>query len=56
VPLLQKILHTSAPLPTDWAVILACSLLPVAVVECVKLLASLVAKLQPSKVVGEGAS
>ena len=56
VPLLQKILHTSSPLPTDWAVILACSLLPVAVVECVKLLASLVAKLQPSKVVSEGAS
>ncbi|MEQ9409789.1 MAG: cation-transporting P-type ATPase [Fuerstiella sp.] len=38
VPLLQKVLHTVAPTVSDWGVIAACSLLPVAVVEFVKLI------------------
>ena len=37
LPLLQKVLHTSPPSISDWWVIAACSLLPVAVVELVKL-------------------
>ena len=37
VPLLQRVLHTVPPSPSDWAVIIACSLAPVAVVEIVKL-------------------
>ena len=38
LPLLQKVLQTVPPTFSDWGVIAACSLLPVAVVECVKLL------------------
>ena len=34
--LLQKVLHTTPPTPADWALIAACSLMPVAVVELVK--------------------
>ena len=38
VPLLQKVLHTVPPTVTDWGVIVVCSLLPVAVVELVKVI------------------
>ncbi|MGB4712324.1 MAG: cation-transporting P-type ATPase [Fuerstiella sp.] len=37
LPLLQRVLHTAPPTLADWAVIAGCSLLPVAVVELVKL-------------------
>ena len=37
VPLLQRVLRTIPPSPSDWAVIAACSLAPVAVVELIKL-------------------
>ena len=37
LPLLQKVLHTVPPTASDWGVIAACSLMPVAVVEFVKL-------------------
>jgi Ca2+-transporting ATPase len=36
VPLLQKVLHTVPPTTSEWAVIVGCSLLPVAVIELVK--------------------
>ncbi len=36
LPLLQKVLHTVPPTISDWGVIAACSLTPVAVVELVK--------------------
>jgi len=36
VPFLQTVLHTVPLTVTDWGVIAACSLLPVAVVELVK--------------------
>jgi Ca2+-transporting ATPase len=36
LPFLQAVLHTVAPSINDWGVIMACSLLPVAVVEVVK--------------------
>ena len=38
VPLLQKVLHTVPPTVSDWGVIAACSLTPVAVVEFVKVI------------------
>ena len=38
VPLLQKVLHTVPPTLSDWGVIAACSLMPVAVVELVKVI------------------
>ncbi len=38
LPLLQKVLHTVPPTVSDWGVIAACSLLPVAVVELVKVM------------------
>lgn len=38
VPLLQKVLHTVPPAASDWGVIAACSLMPVAVVEFVKVI------------------
>jgi len=38
VPLLQKVLHTTPPALSDWGVIAACSLMPVAVVELVKVI------------------
>ena len=38
LPLLQKVLQTVPPTLADWGVITGCSLIPVAVVECVKLL------------------
>ncbi|BBO33414.1 cation-translocating P-type ATPase [Lacipirellula parvula] len=37
LPLLRRVLHTSVPSASDWWVIAACSLLPVAVIELVKL-------------------
>jgi Ca2+-transporting ATPase len=37
VPLLQRILRTTPPGAADWAVIVACSLAPIVVVELVKL-------------------
>jgi Ca2+-transporting ATPase len=36
LPLLQKVLHTVPPTASDWGLIAACSLLPLAVVELVK--------------------
>ena len=38
VPLLQKVLHTAPPSLVDWGVIAGCSLLPVLVVELVKVI------------------
>ena len=38
VPLLQQVLHTAPPTFWDWGVIGACSLMPVAVVELVKVM------------------
>ena len=38
LPLLQRVLRTVPPTPLEWAVIAGCSLLPVAVVELVKLM------------------
>ena len=38
VPLLQKVLHTVPPTTSDWGVIAGCSLLPVVVVELIKLI------------------
>jgi Ca2+-transporting ATPase len=37
VPLLRRVLHTLPPSPSDWAVIISCSLAPVVAVELVKL-------------------
>ena len=37
IPLLQKVLHTVPPTTLEWGVIAGCSLLPVVVVELVKL-------------------
>ena len=45
VPLLQKILHTVPPTTREWGVIAGCSLLPVAVVELVKVM-TLAARVQ----------
>jgi Ca2+-transporting ATPase len=36
-PLLRRVLHTSVPSAADWAVIVACSLAPLPIVEAVKL-------------------
>ncbi len=44
VPLLQKVLHTVPPTTSEWGVIAGCSLLPVVVVELVKLIQRIVAK------------
>ena len=38
VPLLQQVLHTVPPTFWDWGLIGACSLMPVAVVELVKVM------------------
>ncbi len=38
LPLLQKVLHTVPPSVSDWGVIAVCSLMPVAVVEFVKVI------------------
>jgi Ca2+-transporting ATPase len=38
LPLLQKILHTVPPTSAEWGVILICSLIPVIIVEVVKLI------------------
>ena len=38
LPILQKVLHTVPPTASEWGVIAVCSLLPVAVVEFVKLI------------------
>ena len=38
LPLLQKVLHTVPPTVSDWGVIAACSLMPVAIVELVKVI------------------
>lgn len=43
VPFLQRVLHTVAPTAWNWGVIAACSLLPFAVVELVKLIQRLTA-------------
>jgi Ca2+-transporting ATPase len=39
VPLLQRVLRTAMPGPADWGLIVACSLIPILVVEAVKLAA-----------------
>ncbi|MBL9162760.1 MAG: HAD-IC family P-type ATPase [Planctomycetaceae bacterium] len=44
LPLLQDVLHTSVPSRSDWWVIAFCSLLPVAVVELVKLVQRVAAR------------
>ena len=44
LPLLQKVLHTVPPSVSDWGVIAACSLMPVAVVELVKVIQRVVAR------------
>ena len=38
LPLLQKVLHTVPPTVSDWGLIAVCSLMPVAVVEFVKVI------------------
>ncbi len=40
VPILQQVLQTVPPSASDWGVIVACSLLPIAVVELVKFVSS----------------
>jgi Ca2+-transporting ATPase len=44
VPLLRRVLHTVVPAASDWGVIAACSLLPLAVVEFVKAMQRIVAR------------
>ena len=44
LPLLQKVLHTVPPTTSEWGVIAGCSLLPVVVVELVKVIQRVVAK------------
>lgn len=44
VPHLQKVLHTVPPTTLEWGGIAGCSLLPVVVVELVKLIQRVVAK------------
>lgn len=46
VPLLQQVLYTVTPTVSDWGVITACSLLPVAVVELFKVIQQLIARNQ----------
>ena len=38
LPLLQQVLHTVSPTVSDWGVFSTCSLMPVAVVESVKVI------------------
>ena len=44
VPVLQQVLHTVPPTASDWGVIAACSLTPVAVVELVKVVQRVAAR------------
>ena len=44
VPLLQQVLHTVPPTVSDWRAIAACSLMPVAVVEFVKVIQRIAAR------------
>jgi len=44
LPLLQQVLHTVPPTVSDWGVIGACSLMPVAVVEFVKVIQRIAAR------------
>jgi Ca2+-transporting ATPase len=44
LPILQSVLHTVPPTPPEWAVIAGCSLMPVAVVESVKLIQRVVVR------------
>jgi len=44
LPLLQQVLHTVPPAVSDWGVIGACSLMPVAVVEFVKVIQRIAAR------------
>ena len=44
LPFLQQVLHTVPPTASDWGVIAACSLLPVAVVELVKVVQRVAAR------------
>lgn len=44
LPLFQQVLHTVPPTAPDWGVIAVCSLLPVAVVELVKVMQRITAR------------
>jgi Ca2+-transporting ATPase len=44
LPLLQQVLHTVPPTVLDWGVIAVCSLMPVAVVELVKVMQRVTAR------------
>jgi Ca2+-transporting ATPase len=44
LPLLQKVLHTVPPTTSEWAVIVCCSLLPMVVVELVKVIQGVVTR------------
>lgn len=46
VPLLQKVLQTAPPKPADWWLIFLCSLAPIVIVECVKLISAVIQKLK----------
>ncbi len=48
LPLLQKVLHTIPPTPSDWGVIAACALAPVVVVEIVKLTPRITTRRDPA--------
>ena len=48
LPLLQKVLHTVPPTVSDWGVITACSLLPIVVVELVKVIQRVAVRSVPS--------
>jgi Ca2+-transporting ATPase len=56
VPLLQRVLHTVQPTASEWAVIASCSLLPVAVIELVKLIQRAVTKSSPTRKMRQDAS
>ena len=49
VPILQKVLHTVPPSTSAWGIIIACSLLPIAVVELVKFVFSRTNKFVPEQ-------
>ncbi len=56
LPLLQKVLHTVSPTPSEWGVIAGCSLLPVAVVELFKVIQRVAARGTPPRNVSLAAS
>lgn len=50
LPLLQQVLHTVPPTVSDWGLIAACSLMPVVVVELVKVLQRVTARSTPPSI------